>query len=138
IMELVNELSESLRFLKEKGVHPKERNLMVWALKQMTSVLNPFAPHLTEEIWSLLGEKSFLSLASWPEYDAKKMLTETVIIVVQVNGKVRSKIEINRDAPKEAVLERALEDDKIQNWLNQKKIQKVIYVPNKLINLVVN
>lgn len=138
IMELVNELSESLRFLKEKGVHPKERNLMVWALKQMTSVLNPFAPHLTEEIWSLLGEKSFLSLASWPEYDAKKMLTETVIIVVQVNGKVRSKIEINRDAPKEAVLERALEDDKIQNWLNQKKIQKVIYVPNKLINLVAN
>lgn len=138
IMELVNELSESLRFLKEKGVHPKERNLMVWALKQMTSVLNPFAPHLTEEIWSLLGEKSFLSLASWPEYDAKKMLTETVIIVIQVNGKMRSKIEINRDAPKEAVLERALEDDKIQNWLNQKKIQKVIYVPNKLINLVVN
>jgi len=138
IMELVNELSESLRSLKEKGVHPKEKNLMMWALKQMTSVLNPFAPHLTEEIWSLLGEKGFLSLAPWPEYDAQKMLTETVIIVVQVNGKVRSKIEINRDASKEAVLERALEDDKIQNQLNQKKIQKVIYVPNKLINLVVN
>jgi len=137
-MELVNELSESLRLLKEKGAHPKEKNLMVWALKQMTSVLNPFAPHLTEEIWSLLGEKGFLSLAPWPEYDAQKMLTETVIIVVQINGKVRSKIEINRDASKEAVLEKTLKDDKVQNWLNQKKIQKVIYVPNKLINLVVN
>jgi len=137
IMELVNELSESLRFLSEKGAHPEEKNLMTWALKQLVSVLNPFAPHLSEEIWSLLGEKSFLSLAPWPEYDAEKMLTETVTIVVQINGKVRSKIEASRDASKEAVLEQALRDDKVQNWLDQKKIQKVIYVPNKLINLVV-
>jgi leucyl-tRNA synthetase len=137
IMELVNELSESLRFLSEKGAHPEEKNLMTWALKQLVSVLNPFAPHLSEEIWSLLGEKSFLSLAPWPEYDAEKMLTETVTIVVQINGKVRSKIEANRDASKEAVLEQALRDDKVQNWLDQKEIQKVIYVPNKLINLVV-
>jgi leucyl-tRNA synthetase len=137
IMELVNELSESLRFLSEKGAHPEEKKLMTWALKQLVSVLNPFAPHLSEEIWSLLGEKSFLSLAPWPEYDAEKMLTETVTIVVQINGKVRSKIEANRDASKEAVLEQALRDDKVQNWLDQKEIQKVIYVPNKLINLVV-
>ncbi|MDI3525140.1 MAG: leucyl-tRNA synthetase [Candidatus Atribacteria bacterium] len=137
IMELVNELSESLRFLSEKGAHPEEKKLMTWALKQLVSILNPFAPHLSEEIWSLLGEKSFLSLAPWPEYDAEKMLTETVTIVVQINGKVRSKIEANRDASKEAVLEQALRDDKVQNWLDQKEIQKVIYVPNKLINLVV-
>lgn len=136
IMEFLNQLGESLRLIEEKGVHPKEKEMLVWASQILVSLLNPFAPHITEELWQKLGQDSLLSVASWPEYESEKMQEEETVVVIQINGKVRSKINIPRGLPQEKVMKMVLSDQKIQSWMNNQKLKKSIYVPDKLVNLV--
>jgi len=100
-------------------------------------LLNPFAPHITEEMWEQCGFKGMLNQQKWPEYDEAKTIDSTVEIAVQVNGKLKGTIVINLNDSKETVVEKVKNDEKFIPFLNEKQIVKEIYVPGKLINLVV-
>ncbi|HOQ67491.1 MAG TPA: class I tRNA ligase family protein, partial [Candidatus Atribacteria bacterium] len=137
LMELLNEMIDYVRFLEEKGASSEEKEMLVFASRTLVSLLNPIAPHLSEELWQLLGGKNLLSTESWPTYQEEKMYEEEVEVIVQINGRVRSKVVVSRGASKEEVLAQALQDEKVQSWLNHGEIKQSIYVPDKLINLVV-
>ncbi len=106
-------------------------------LKTFTLLLCPFAPHLCEEIWESLGEKDLCSLAPWPEYDESKTVDDTVTIGIQVNGKIRGSVELAKDADKETALEAARKNDRVAAQIDGKTIVKEIYIPGKIINIVV-
>ena len=106
-------------------------------LKIFIKLLCPFAPHLCEEIWETLGGEGFLSLAEWPKYDEAKTVDATKEIGVQVNGKLRGTIVIPTDAEKDQVLATAKADTKIAAMIDGKTIVIEIYVPNKIVNIVV-
>ena len=103
----------------------------------LIKLLCPFAPHLCEEMWEVMGGEGFLSLASWPVCDESKTVDATKEIGVQVNGKLKGTIVIRTDAEKEEVLAIAKADEKIVAAIGDKNIVKEIYVPNKIVNLVV-
>ena len=105
-------------------------------LKTITILLNPFAPHVTEELWEVMNFGGMVHEASWPEYDEEKTKENTVEIVLQVMGKVRSRMTIPTDMAKEDVLAAAKEDAKIKELIDGKEIKKEIYVPGKLVNIV--
>jgi len=100
-------------------------------------LLCPFAPHICEEMWETIGGEGYASLAAWPEYDEAKTVNDTIEIGVQVNGKLRSTIAIPNGADKDTVMNIAKADDKIKFATEGKTIVKEIYVPNKIVNLVV-
>ncbi len=100
-------------------------------------LLNPFAPHLTEELWEALGGKELLSLSAWPIYDESKTVDNTVEIAMQCNGKFRGTLVIAKDESKETVIQKAMADSRMASVTTGKTIVKEIYVPNKLLNLVV-
>lgn len=101
-------------------------------------VLNPFAPHITEEIWKSLGHKSLLVLEKWPKADVKKMLELEVKIVIQINGKVRADCMIVLNTIEDEVVELVKTLPDVDKWLIGKEIKKVIYVPNRLVNFVIS
>lgn len=122
MMTLVNEFSQ-------KGCNKAE-------LKTLTILLNPFAPHVTEEMWQVMSFGGMVNEAQWPTYDEEKTKENSVEIVIQVMGKVRSKLTIPVDMPKDEVLAAAKADAKIAELLDGKEIKKEIYVPGKLVNFV--
>ena len=122
MMTLVNEFSQ-------KGCNKAE-------LKTLTILLNPFAPHVTEEMWQVMNFGGMVNEAQWPTYDEEKTKENSVEIVIQVMGKVRSKLTIPVDMPKDEVLAAAKADAKIAELLDGKEIKKEIYVPGKLVNFV--
>ena len=99
-------------------------------------LLSPIAPHLSEEMWSKLGYEETITYEPWPSYDDSKLIEDEVEVVIQVLGKIRSKITVSKEITKEELEKRALEDPKIQEWLEEKTIRKVIVVPGKLVNIV--
>ena len=105
-------------------------------LKTLTILLNPFAPHVTEEMWDVMGFGGMVNEAEWPAYDEAKTVENSVEIVLQIMGKVRSRITIPVDMPKEEVLALAKADEKIAAAIEGKTIKKEIYVPGKLVNIV--
>ena len=105
-------------------------------LKTLTILLNPFAPHVTEEVWERMGFGGAVHEASWPECDESKTVENTVEIVLQIMGKVRSRMTVAVDMPKDEVLALAKADEKIAAAIEGKTIKKEIYVPNKLVNIV--
>lgn len=124
LMILVNEM--------EKEVSISEKHF-----KATLILLAPFAPHMTEELWSILGEKKSIFLAPWPKYDPKLIREETKVIGVQVNGKVRSTIELAIDATEAEAKALGLADPKVKTFISGKQIRKCIYVPGRILNLVV-
>lgn len=106
-------------------------------LKMLIQVLNPFAPHLTEEIWEILGEAQSLVYASFPIVDPQYLVDSTVLYVIQVNGKVRGKLELPKDKNQDELLTFIKTQPQIVKHIGG-EISKVIYVPNKLINIVTN
>ncbi len=100
-------------------------------------LLAPFAPYLAHELWEMLGEKGSLLKAPWPKYDAALAKEEELEIPVQINGKLRSRIVVPADATEDFIVERALADEKVQSAIAGKQIVKKIYVPGKLVNIVV-
>ena len=122
MMTLVNEFSQ-------KGCNKAE-------LKTLTVLLNPFAPHVTEEMWQVMNFGGMVNEAQWPTYDEEKTKENSVEIVIQVMGKVRSKLTIPVDMSKDEVLAAAKADAKIAELLDGKEIKKEIYVPGKLVNFV--
>ena len=105
----------------------------------LLKLLAPFAPHVAEEIWSTLGvDQGSIHLESWPQYDETKLVSETVTIVVQVNGKVRGSFEVPKFVSEKEIQEKARNLPEIEKWLVDKNVEKLIYVPGKLVNLVVS
>ena len=125
IMELINAAS------KEKEA-PRETTETVLLL------LAPFAPHIAEELWERIGNKPSIFNHPWPTCDEELIKEEEVLVVAQVNGKLRSRITVPADLSEAEVKEVTLKDEKVKKWLGGKQVQKVIFVPNKLINLVVS
>ena len=103
----------------------------------LITLLNPVAPHMTEELWEKYGDGGFLSVHKWPEYDDEKTVDDEVEIVVQVNGKIKDKLMISAGLDKDGTLEAAMASEKIKNLIDGKEIVKTIAVPGKLVNIVV-
>ena len=124
LMSLLNDIYEHGSLTRDE--------LLIFA-----KLLCPFAPHLCEELNQFLGEKPFLSMAAWPEYDEAKTKDDTVEIGVQVNGKLRSSLKLSVTASKEEALALAKSDEKVAGFLSGKTIVKEIFVPGRIINIVV-
>ncbi len=105
--------------------------------RTLLMLLNPFAPHITEELYQLNGYEGLLFEQSWPVYDADKCKEDTIEVAVQVNGKIKSKLNLPADCPKEEAVAAAKADSKVQAAIQGKQIVKEIAVPNKLVNIVV-
>ena len=106
-------------------------------MKTFLILLNPVAPHITEELWQVLGFEGMLHEQSWPSYDEEKTIAQTIAIGVQVNGKVRGDITVNLNDSQEAAREKAMANDNIQRAIAGKTIVKEIYVPGRIYNIVV-
>jgi leucyl-tRNA synthetase len=106
-------------------------------IEPLVLMLAPFAPHVSEELWQRLGHKESLAYAPWPTWDPGLVLDETVTLAVQVNGKLRATLELPRDVAQSEAQEAALADERIRRYVDGAQIRKVIFVPNKLLNLVV-
>jgi leucyl-tRNA synthetase len=124
MMEFVNELSRQERYPRP-------------ALKIFVQLLSPFAPHVAEEMWQLLGCKEELSYMPFPTFDPAQLIDEVVTYVIQVNGKVRGRIELPKDQTEEVISNLAQNHPNVQKFLDGKAVEKVIFVPNKLLNMVV-
>jgi len=106
-------------------------------IERFLILLAPMAPHISEELWQNLGHKKSIFLEKWPEYDPTLVREEIVTLIIQVNGRVRDKIEVEADISEEKAKELAFSQKKVKNWIEGKEIKKVIFVPGKLINIVV-
>lgn len=129
LMEFTNDLYK----LKLAGFSKEWKEV----LENLLKMLAPFAPHISSELWSELGNSDFIDNAGWPQADEKFLVSETSTIIVQVNGKLRGKIEVAKSASKEEILALAKTEDNVAKHLEEKTIVKEIFVPNKLVNLVV-
>ncbi|MDO8566488.1 MAG: leucine--tRNA ligase [Candidatus Moranbacteria bacterium] len=120
-------------------VNALEKEVHLSRITYQTSLLllSPFAPHISEELWHMMGNKKSIFLSEWPKWDAKKIVEEVKTVVVQVNGKVRAMFQIATGSDEEAVKTLALADAKVQTHIAGKQIRKVIYVQDKILNLVV-
>ncbi len=107
------------------------------AIKKFLILLSPFAPHLSEELWQKIGNKTSIFKQNWPKYDLELIKEDTFTLIIQVNGKVRDKIEALIKISEKAAKEMALKSEKIQKLLKGKEIKKVIFIPQKLINFVI-
>ncbi len=107
------------------------------ALECFLKLLNPFSPHIAEEMWQLLGHTEELAYKAWPEYDEQLLVKDLIKLAVQVNGKVRAQIEVELDADKDSILKLAHEQGSIQQHTEGKTIVKEIVVPNRIVNIVV-
>jgi len=115
----------------------KEEKIEKKIFEDFLKLLAPFAPHIAEEIWQILGNKKSIFLSSWPKWDEKLIKEETITLIVQVNGKVRDKIKVEADISKEKAKELAMKSEKVKKWIEGKEIKRLVFVPGKLINIVV-
>ena len=132
VMELVN----TIQAFDQKGA-PGNVAVVREALESVVRLLAPFVPHFAEELWTELGHTQSLEQAGWPGYDSAATVDEELTVVIQVNGKLRSKLSVAPDEQEEAIKAAALADPKVQVFTEGKTVRKVIYVPGKLLNIVV-
>jgi leucyl-tRNA synthetase len=134
VMELVNQIYQSLENrLNDAAYWPVLRE----AVEAVILLLSPIVPHIAEELWHEIGRSESLVKSPWPTWRAEALQAEEVLVVIQVNGKLRSRIMIPVDATEEQMRKAALEDQRIQEFLDDKPIKKIVSVPGKLINIVV-
>ena len=103
----------------------------------LIKMLSCISPHIGEEIWSIMGHDDTIAFEKWPTYDEAQLVEDTVEIVVQVNGKIKTKLNIAKDEDKESVLAKAKADENVAKVIEGKNVVKEIVVPNKLVNIVV-
>ncbi|GAX04675.1 leucyl-tRNA synthetase [Secundilactobacillus pentosiphilus] len=127
-------ISQMMVFVNEAF---KADSLPLVYMEGLVKMLAPIAPHITEELWSLMGHDNSIAYAKWPTYDESKLVVDQVEIAVQVNGKVRGHITVATDADKETVKDAALADDELKSYTEGHDIRKVIVVPKKIVNIVV-
>ncbi|MCR4718613.1 MAG: leucine--tRNA ligase [Firmicutes bacterium] len=124
LMSLVND------FYKKGSVTKGEYRILI-------TLLNPVAPHMTEELWEKYGNTKLLALTKWPDYDKSKTIDEEIEIAVQINGKIKDKITVSKDISREELENAAKNAEKVREFLESKEVVKVICVPGKLVNIVV-
>jgi len=107
------------------------------ALESMALMLSPMVPHLSHQLWELLGHGDAVIDVAWPGVDESALVKESLQMVVQVNGKLRAKLEVAVSASKEEIEQQALADENVLRFIEEKNVVKVIVVPGKLVNLVV-
>jgi len=105
--------------------------------EMFVKILSSFAPHLGEELWQRLGHTTSIAYAPWPAHDEAKLARDTLVIAVQVSGKLRGQIEVAPDAAEADILAAAQADPKVQSFVAGKPVKKAIYVKGRLVNLVV-
>jgi leucyl-tRNA synthetase len=134
VMELVNTL-----YLLERPARDNMTALSVVreTMETIIILLASIVPHITEELWTALGCKTNLADIPWPAYDHEVAAEEVITIVIQVNGKVRSRIIVSTDEEERKIKELALSDEKIMTYIAGKTVVREIYVPKKLVNIVV-
>lgn len=132
MMEMVNSL---YKFKESHGMQASE----TWrfTLESLLQILAPFAPHITEELWQELGHADTIHVNHWPKWDDKHLASDTMTIIVQVNGKLRAKLELPADTDKDAIEQAALADENVIKFTSNKPPKKVIYVQKKLVNIVI-
>ena len=130
LMELANTMQDYLR-----GGGARDR---VWeeAVRTLVKLLNPLAPHACEEMWERMGEKGMLADAPWPAFDAALAAEPKVVLVVQVAGKLRDRLEVDAGLSQDEAVKAALASEKVRAALNGRGLSKVVYVPDRVINLV--
>ena len=132
VMELINAL------YKAPTEQPQDRALMQEALVAITQMLSPIVPHISHELWQLLGQDGDVAEVEWPQADADALVEQSKLIIVQVNGKLRAKLTVPADADKDAVEALAMAEDNVTKFTDGKTVRKVIFVPGKLLNIVAN
>jgi leucyl-tRNA synthetase len=105
-------------------------------VETMLLLLGPFSPHITEELWSQLGHAESVFKQAWPTPDPAALAREQVTVVLQVDGKVRSRLTVEIDAAEDHVQDLALADDRVRPWLRGRRVERVVVVPNRLVNVV--
>lgn len=134
MMELINELNTYMNQISEENWN---KELLKEIAHDFVILLSPFAPHIAEELWHMMGHNTFVLNAKWPEVDEKALEREELEIVVQVNGKVRGKIIVNADSSEDEIKNKAFNDEKVKKYIENGEIKKVILVKGKLLNIVV-
>jgi len=130
VMELINDL------VKFEDSSEAGYTVMREAIELIMLMLQPIIPHMTSHIWNELGHEGMIADMDWPDYDQSALVEDEIELVVQVNGKLRSRIIVPADADKKMVEDAALKDDKLINSIGDKTIRKVIVVPGRLVNVV--
>ena len=130
-MELSNTIAKFVD-ISEQG-----RAVMQEALESAVLLLSPIVPHISHQLWQELGNEGEVLVAEWPQVDESALVQDTIQLVVQVNGKVRAKINVAADADEDVVLHTALADENVQKHMADKTIRKKIVVPGRLVNIVV-
>jgi leucyl-tRNA synthetase len=133
IMELVNTI---YKFLEKDRKDLEALKILKGAIETVITLLFPFVPHITEELWGMLGEDRHFIKRPWPEYKEAYVKEERVVIVVEVNGKLRDRLEVERDIEEPRLIDIVYSLDKIKRYIDGKEIKKTIVVPNKLVNIV--
>ena len=105
--------------------------------EMFVKILAPFAPHIAEELWQRLGHRTTITYQPWPRHDETKLARDTMVIAIQISGKLRGQIEVPQDASEATILAAAKADDKVQSYIAGKAIKREIYVKGRLVNLVV-
>jgi len=131
VMELVNEI------YKELGKNSEIDSTIKEAVKMAVILLSPFVPHISEEMWQRLGNQPSIFKLKWPEYDPKQIKEAIFTMPIQINSRLRSKIEVDVNIQEEELKELILADEKVKKWIGGKPIKKFIIIPNKLVNLIV-
>jgi len=135
VMELVN---ATYKFLEAGRGEPEARSLLKGVIETLIVVLFPFVPHITEELWEMIGGKGRALGTWWPKYDENYIIEDKVTIVVQINGKLRDGCEVERDIDETRLKEIVFDLEKVKKYIEGKQIRKTIVVPNKLVNIVVS
>lgn len=132
MMEMVNGL---YKIKESHGIDTSDE--WRFALESLIQILAPFAPHITEELWRGMGHDDTVHVGHWPKWDEKYLKSSVMTIIVQVNGKLRAKLELPSDMDRQGVEVAALADENVQKFTNNKPPKKMVYVPGKLVNIVV-
>ncbi|MNI77273.1 Leucine--tRNA ligase [compost metagenome] len=106
-------------------------------IKPLIILLNPIAPHVTEELWERLGFEGYVFEATWPTYDETKLVTSQIELAVQINGVVRYKINVNSNDNEKEIENKAISDERLDQYLKGKTIKKVIVIKSRIVNIVV-
>ncbi|HEX9284009.1 MAG TPA: class I tRNA ligase family protein, partial [Gemmatimonadales bacterium] len=127
----ISAMMEYVNLVREQGAGSRA------AIEPLLVMLAPYAPHLAEELWAVLGHDRSIFEASWPAYDERLVAAGDVEIVVQVNGKVRGRVTVSRGASEAYVVAQALKDESVKKFVDGHPVRKTIFVPDRLLNLVV-
>ena len=129
---------EWLKGIRKAKADPATLGARFEAASMLARALTPFMPHLAEEAWEALGQKGFISNEAWPKTDAAFLAVDSVLMPIQINGKVRGRMQVDPAADKDTVEAQARAETSIQSYLAGKTIRKVIVIPGRIVNIVVS